>query len=392
MEATICDISAFDYWRIPPVVQILIAGEEDDSTLQKMATDIDVPALRSSIVEQLPLCQAFFKKSPHTRSVSELTRTLAQVVPLLAANHEGPIDILLTKQSQRHSSIFLKPHLWQKQLPEGGIMSLFGDIGITSPAFTLLELAARANDIQTLMMASEICGSFAVYNPPSLIREALEKLLPTKQNPKRHIPIIGGWRPFVDSKGHLSSLWQRPPLVHPCDLALLAERSESRRGAARLKLTSELVKGSAASPFEVQTALLLGLPRRCGGQGLDGFVCNKRIDLTHRATLLAEKRHCYCDLFWEEGLDLECQSTLVHQNAESYLADSERALALESMGIKVLPITFDQISSRERFDAVSQLIAATLGLNLPKKTPRQQSQELELRRQVLIDWETVHLV
>ena len=37
MEATICDISAFDYWRIPPVVQILIAGEEDDATLQKMS-------------------------------------------------------------------------------------------------------------------------------------------------------------------------------------------------------------------------------------------------------------------------------------------------------------------------------------------------------------------
>lgn len=271
-------------------------------------------------------------------------------------------------------------------------MSLFGDIGITSPAFTLLELAARANDVQTLMMASELCGSFAVYSPPSLIREALEKLLPDDQNPKRRIPVVGGWRPFVDSKGHLSSLWQRPPLVHPRELATLADRSDSRRGASRMKLASELVKESAASPFEVQTALLLGLPYRNGGQSLDGFVCNKKIDLTHRATLLAEKRHCYCDLYWEEGLDLECQSTLVHQNAESYLSDSERALALESMGIKVLPITFDQISSRERFDAASQLIAKTLGLKLPKKTTREQSQELELRRQVLIDWETVHLV
>lgn len=392
MEATICDISAFDYWRIPPVVQILIAGEEDDSTLQKMSADIDIAALRSSVVEQLPLCQTFFKKSPHTRSVSGLTRALAQVVPLLAANHEGPVDVLLTKQSQRHSSVFLKPHLWQKQLPEGSTMSLFGDIGITSPAFTLLELAARANDVQTLMMASELCGSFAVYSPPSLIREALEKLLPDDQNPKRRIPVVGGWRPFVDSKGHLSSLWQRPPLVHPRELAALADRSDSRRGASRMKLASELVKESAASPFEVQTALLLGLPYRNGGQSLDGFVCNKKIDLTHRATLLAEKRHCYCDLYWEEGLDLECQSTLVHQNAESYLSDSERALALESMGIKVLPITFDQISSRERFDAASQLIAKTLGLKLPKKTTREQSQELELRRQVLIDWETVHLV
>lgn len=392
MEAIICDISAFDYWRIPPAVQILIAGEEDDSTLQKMSADIDIPALRSSVVEQLPLCQTFFNKSPHTRSISELTRTLAQAAPLLAANHEGPIDVLLTKQSQRHSSVFLKPHLWQKRLPEGSTMNLFGDVCITSPAFTLLELAARANDIQTLMMASELCGSFAVYNPPPLIREALEKLLPSKQNPKRRIPVIDGWRPFVDSKGRLSSLWQRPPLVHPCDLATLAERSESRRGAGRLRLVSELVKENAASPFEVQTALLLGLPRRHGGQGLDGFVCNKKIDLTRRATLLAEKHHCYCDLYWEKGLDLECQSALVHQNAESYLSDSERALALESMGIKVLPITFDQISSPERFDAASQLIAKTLGVSLPKKTPRQRSQELELRRQVLIDWETVHLV
>lgn len=37
MDTIICDITAFDYWRIPPIVQLLLAGNETDPVLTSAA-------------------------------------------------------------------------------------------------------------------------------------------------------------------------------------------------------------------------------------------------------------------------------------------------------------------------------------------------------------------
>ena len=388
MEVTICDITAFDYWRIPPIVQLLIAGEEDDFNPRRIAKLIDLPTFRAEALSTLPLCMHFFDKSAHTRAMGSQARALAPVAPILAANHEDAIDVLVSKQSQRHKSTFLVSHLQKHDLPFGATVQLHEDVSVTCPELTLMQLAARASLERTIMLASEMCGSFAIYHAPDVIRKALLRLV----GPNQNIPIIAGWRPLIDQNGNLTSLWQRPPLTTPNDLASFAERSESRRGKTRLLQAASLTKPNAASPFEVQAGMLLGLPPEYGGAGISDFTHNRKLRLTDSARALANRRHCSCDLYWDEGIDLECQSALVHQNERSFLSDSERSTALASMGIRVVPVTYEQINDRSRFDALAGVLADMRGIELPAKTEAQLRRELRLRNEIFSDWESIHLL
>ena len=161
----------------------------------------------------------------------------------------------------------------------------------------------------------------------------------------------------------------------------------------RLVKATEFLVPSAASPLEVQTAMLLGLPSSMGGYGIGGFEANRKVRLNTGGRLLSKKSACYCDLFWEEaGIDVECQSTMVHQNADSFLSDSERTTALRGMGLDVLPITFDQLSDSARFDSFVKVLVGMLGLTLESRTEAVKKATVGLRAEVLAPWETIHHV
>ncbi len=83
---------------------------------------------------------------------------------------------------------------------------------------------------------------------------------------------------------------------------------------------------------------------------------------------------------------------MVHQNADSFLSDSERTTALKGMGIDVLPLTFDQLKDAGRFDCFVNVLAKSLGLSLRPRTEAMMEVASRLRCEVLIDWEFVHHV
>lgn len=389
MATTICDITAFDYWRIPPIVRLLLVGEEDDAVLRKIATPDQLGTLRSEVVETLPLCDSFLRPSPRTRHLGVSAKELLPVAPILAAGHEGAVDVLTDHHSGCHASTLIRPRLWTRELPLGSAVEIYDEACVASPELAMLQLAARASLPLTIMMASELCGSFAVYEPPQPIKAFLQRVIKAEKK----IPVVDGWSPFVDAGGNLENLWSRPPLTTPHKLASFAADSGAKRGVVRLVKATELLVPNAASPFEVQTATLLGLPSDMGGYGIGGFEANKKVRLNLGGRSLSKKSACYCDLFWEEaGLDVECQSAMVHQNADSFLSDSERTTALRGMGLDVLPITFNQLSDPARFDSFVKVLAGMLGLPLESRTEAVEKAATGLRAEVLAPWETIHHV
>lgn len=385
METIICDITAFDCWRIPPVVQMLLAGDETDSALAKLLREEQLLLLREEMSNS-PLCRLLLKPNPATRKPGSITRIIRPIVPLLAANHVGTIDVMVGQRSKCHSSSIIHPHLSSDSLPFGATSPISEYVRATSPAYTLFELSGRIGLISTLMLATELCGSFTVYKAPQPIRTALQQI--ARDQP---FPAIGGWRPLFDSNGNLTDLWSRPALATPQDLKRISSETDSLRGAQRFRTVTELVVPGAASPFEARAGILLGLSRRRGGEGYEGFAYNKRLDLPDKAKALARRGSCICDLYWDNGLDIECQSALVHDNAASFLSDSDRTTALKHMGIDVLPITYDQIKSEKCFNALSETIARALNLRYRPKTPRQIKTSKALRSELFADWGTIHL-
>ena len=237
------------------------------------------------------------------------------------------------------------------------------------------------------MLASELCGSFTVYKPPPPIKAALQKLTRNRTFPK-----IDGWSPCLDSSGNLTDLWSRPALTSPQKLTRIADEASPKQGCKRLRLAAGLVEAGAASPFEARAGMLLGLSRHRGGEGHMGFSFNRRIDLTDKAKALAQRHHCVCDLYWEEGLDVECQSTLVHDSEASFLSDSDRTTALKHMGIDVLPITYGQLRNEMQFAAFSETVSRIRDKRHRRKTAQQIAATRALRTELFTDWNTIHLV
>ncbi len=143
---------------------------------------------------------------------------------------------------------------------------------------------------------------------------------------------------------------------------------------------------NATSPPEVQTAMLLGLPQRLGGEGLGGFTHNERIVLGQTARTLSAKDCRYCDPYWDDGLDLECQSTAFHDNDASFLSDADRSAALEAMGIRVLPMTSSRLGSVRSVEALAATARTMRGLPRHAKTQRQHQTSVELLRETQVDW------
>ena len=94
MDITICDTTAFEYWRIPPIVRLLLAGKNDDIVLRGILRSGELEAFRAAALAELPLCGRFLQPNPSMRGSGKAVELLQPAIPLIAANHDGPLTFL----------------------------------------------------------------------------------------------------------------------------------------------------------------------------------------------------------------------------------------------------------------------------------------------------------
>ena len=112
--------------------------------------------------------------------------------------------------------------------------------------------------------------------------------------------------------------------------------------------------------------------------------------------LIARRAFLVCDIYWDavEGrraLDVECQSRLAHAFDDAALSDADRATALDLVGVDVVNVTYGQLTSLARFDALSQLIAEKLGVPYRRRTSSETDAAMRLREELFADWATLPL-
>lgn len=205
--------------------------------------------------------------------------------------------------------------------------------------------------------------------------------------------VYNGWTQVADSKGNLTNLWQRPPLLTLNDLRAFVSQNPEIRSIHKLEKALKYVTGVIRSPFEAQAAMLLRAPRVCGGYGLP-IETDKRIKLTRSARKLAGQDTCFADIYIESpdksrAVIVECQGAMIHSGERALVSDAARTTALESMGIDVVLLTYNHIFYRENLETVVGLIANKLGIKLEPRTQRMFDAETNLRRELFINWETL---
>ena len=241
------------------------------------------------------------------------------------------------------------------------------------------------------MACYEMCGSFAVFKPCKRTQQQLDEAISLKL-----IPANCGWERVNDVNGNDTNLWKRTPLLNAADIAAFAKQAAGLRGVKQLRWAAEHVTGQTASPFEVQTSMLISLPRDESGLGIN-IANNERIPLSEVARSLYDKTCCYADILIESATDsmgviLECQGRSAHDNEAASLSDAERTTALTSMGYDVIQITYDQIKDTRSFNNIAELIHKKAGLPNAPKTKQERAVEDTLRRELLVDWDELFAV
>lgn len=388
MENTLCDISALLFWRTPPIVRLLTLGPADEDPLCHLVDPARLERMRHDLVGGTRLAGLMSGPASWHAHLGAEAGPLLAAAPLLAAFTDAPVDLLVTEPAERRRSSLVRPRVWTGELPDEALFRLAPGLTVVPPAIALQQVAARSSLGRTIALASELCGVFSTYRPPQPLANLLQDLF----DEGRIIPY-GGWSAAADNDGRLTGLWSRSPLATPAELARSAAGSGTSRGRARLEQAAGLVRPGAASPFEVQAGMLLGLSRRRGGESLGDFQHNHRIVLTPDAARVAERRTCSCDLFYRSavdpklmGVDVECQSSAHHFGTRSSASDANRATALQLMGVEVVQLTYAQLADPARFEIFSALLAEKLGLPHREKTDAQLAAQARLRAEILTDW------
>lgn len=350
VEYPICAQSAFNYYRVPPQILMLYPP---------------IPQPDSKFYHgNIAACEC--------------------VVDLLGA----PVHRLSTIDSSRAKTNLYVTHVCTRELPFGSIQETDHNFCVTSPALTLLTMAPSLSRTQLLMAMYELCGEFSVFRP----FERAERFLQEAYR-QGMIPLGAGWIRVKDTQGRKTNLWRRDPLVEKHELEQFARNIDGFDGAKKFRWALERMTGTCASPFEVQASMLLGLGRRVGGEGLP-IKNNHRLALTKLARNLYRHECCYADIYIEgteahPAIDIECQGSSVHGSEAASILDSDRAAALESLGVQVLPLTYRQFVNEESYEAVRTLIGKKLNRPLKAKTSIQKNAEQKLRAELFINWETL---
>lgn len=293
--------------------------------------------------------------------------------------HVGKIDILVPDCDHAHISNIVQAHVWKGPIPPGGYLKLGEHVYVSSPEFVLLQMAAKLDKYQTLQLAMQLCGTYA------LLRTAKHGMV------------------------------KHPPLTSKKKLEQFACMIEGRRaGMGNFRWAIRYVIDGAASPTEAGTALLLAMPALSGGYGLRAFKLNveKKYDEVERE-ITRGKRKCYVDLLDEESrFGWEYQGKEGHsdaENGEQYERDDGRAVgggdgdsgitlsygaeslesdtlklaALKHMEYDVRQLVWGQIKTVAAFDQVALTTAEKFEAEVEGAYAFSKNEKLHVRRLAL---------
>ncbi len=348
MNTVLCDITAFQAYRIPPCVASLIHEP------------IDLP----------------------TRQGRRALGDRKEYFGFL----DVPLHVLVQDRAARHRADGIIQRLWCDELPPGAICDTGLSFKMTSPAFTLLLMANHLSKYQLVMVMYEMCGTFTVFKLDSHQRSLVEQYLAT-----RPLMEADTWRPIRDGRGNITDLWSRPPLVTLDELYAMARASVGMRGHKAFMRALEEVRGIAASPLEVRAAMRLCGSRSFGGEGFGPVEMNHRVNLSQAARDVSSRLFAVVDLFFPAtdrhgNVGVECQGRVAHGRGGVTDADANRLVALQLMGIDASLLTHEQLRDQARFHHVRKLLAKKLGRRYREKTPTFLAREAELMRDLFIDW------
>lgn len=374
MEYIICDISAWDFWRTPPVLR-----------------DVEIP-LEIALCDQPDGLGLDWPHAVPRQNARQLDLIIRERLLTDLKGVTPPVHMMLP-EGIRYSSELITAHRIPKDLPREWAVDIGGNIGVLSPAFLLANSPYHADPVILALGMCEACGIYATSPQNSRIQYAFDTLRHCGElkangalNPSSKIyeyyDSDGQRASFLDEDGEAlpwsacvpvggisTNLWKRPPLTTLDQLTALAHELKGTSLPRPLGRALQLAMDGSASPLETRIALFLTAGMRLGGEGWPKPRLNQHISFDTRATRLAHQGHCVADQLYPrtKGI-LEVNGEAFHSDDLTFKKETGRTAALESMGYRVITFTYDQVADLENYDSIIAQRAETLGMTLANRT------------------------
>lgn len=256
-----------------------------------------------------------------------------------------PLDLLVNSANKAHTDDRRIAHVWNGRIPSDAFVMLSDGICVASPELTFMQCAARQTQIESILLGYELCGGYSLRpeTPEGFVRHE--------------------------------------PLTTVARIKDFAMRLRAPMRPTKAERILQYVHDSAASPAESALAMRLVLPLRMGGSSLNGIQLNAEVPVTGQATKLTSSRSLFCDVYVPaHHVDIEYDSYAYHTGRQKLAEDSERRMALASLGITVVTVTTNQLYSLDRFAALANQIRRLCG-----KRPFEQTLDRKLAQDRLCD-------
>lgn len=254
----------------------------------------------------------------------------------------APYHFLVPDTNLRHSTDWLRYHLWKPPLPKGALLRLSNNTLCASPELCLLQMSSVLTIYEFITLGFELCSDYSLL-------------------PGRYI--------------------ERPRLTTPAKLIAFLKRCNGRKGIKQARRISKYLIAGAASPREAALTALATLPYALGGYALPHPVLNGKIPLGAKAQRIAGKSHYKCDLIWpDKKVAIEYDSDSEHTGPERIAADALRRNVLQTeKGIRIITITNRQLRDPIRFESAMKETAKLLNIEMRKRSSGSYFAELDLR-------------
>lgn len=359
MDEVICSKTAFRYWRCPPQVRDLYPPLPDNQEgwRRLRAAPFVCDVLKTPI---------YYLQSPSECRVSSGTR----------------MSVLLSEE--------LAPGLTEHS--ELGLRT-------ASPLLTLWTLARALSFYDLVLAMYELCGRFSIFRPAQAIEDILAEADGDPSLTQTRWPTEERWSRVISlyscgdqGSGYPTMLWMRPPLIDVYELHEFALRFRSLRWGRKFYEASRCVIGMAASPLEVQAALLFSLPRDVGGYGFSSVYLNDFTPLNVDAQKLVDSNNYVGDIVvvnpdTMRAVLVECQGEVVHGSGAVLSSDASRMTALQASGYDVILIDSSILVDRVRFEVIVKTVCDRIGATFVSKSPEELLSEAQLRSQIFCNWE-----
>lgn len=285
---------------------------------------------------------------PESADVRTLARASGRVRDVKEAclpidySRTRPLHVLVPNRESAHASAAVVPHVWSGPLPGGSFCALSGQNCVSSPEFSLVQMARGRSLPEVMRLALYLCGRFSISDA---------------------------------GHGYVGS---RLPLTSPESIARFLEGVPRGHGTAAVREVLRYLVPDAASPAEVLLVSAFVLPPRLGGWCMPPISVNQRIDVDPWLRPVAGADYFVGDIYIPSVRgDVEFDSYEYHTGRYRLDHTQARRNVLEVMHVKTMSATWGQINTFERFETFIRMVKVRFGI--PERSFTHEEREAQIR-------------